>query len=50
MTVNRLRQVLGVENPALDYSLAAIAGLAAGQLMHADLDLLWRTLRLIFAL
>ena len=48
MAVNRLRQALANENPALEYALVAITGLLAGCMMRADLDLLWRILRLIF--
>ena len=49
MSVNRLRQALAVENPALDYTLAAFAGVLAWHVVHADLDLLWQSLRLILS-
>ena len=50
MAVNRLRQALAVENPALDYALAALTGVLAWHVVHADLDLLWHSLRLILSL
>lgn len=48
MAVNRLRQAPLAENPALDYALVAITGTLAGYVLRTDLQLLWRTVRLIF--